>query len=93
MLDVRVVRLVARAIGWLFAADIAYHAVLAAIDSAHDAGDGNWAAAVGLFAIALIAAAIVIVALVAATRSLTRSGSRSPARRVDVDARPADAQD
>ena len=63
----------AQAIGWLFVVDIAYHAVLAAIDGAHAAGDGKWANAIALFAIGTVAAAIVVVALVAAKRSFTRT--------------------
>jgi len=84
---------VARAIGWLLVADLGYHGVLAAIDGAHAANDHRWAHAVGLFAIAVVATAFVVVALVAAKRSFTRSRSRSPARRVDVPTRPTDAQD
>jgi hypothetical protein len=70
---VRAARLVARAIGWLFVADIAYHAVLAVIDGGQAANDGKWANAAGLFAIGMAAAAIVVVALVAAKRSFTRT--------------------
>lgn len=65
----RVARLVARAIGWLFVAAIGYHAVLAVIEAVHAAGDGNWAHAGELITIAIVGAAIVIVAVIAALRT------------------------
>jgi hypothetical protein len=69
----RVARLVARAIGWLFVGVIAYHAVLAVIEGVQAADDGNWTHAAELIAIAVVAASIVVAAIVAATRSASRS--------------------
>ena len=59
----RVARLVARAIGWLFVVAIGYHAVLAAIEAVRAAHGGHWAHAGELIAIGIVAAAIVIVAI------------------------------
>jgi hypothetical protein len=70
---VRVTRLVARAIGWLFVAAIAYHAVLAVTEAVHAGDDGHWAHATGLMAIAIVATAIVVVAVIGAARSSTRT--------------------
>jgi hypothetical protein len=79
---VRVARLVARAIGWLFVGVIAYHSALASIEGVQAASDGNWAHATELIAIAIVAAAVVIGALVAAMRSFTRKrSSRARLRR------------
>jgi len=70
---VRVARLVARAIGWLFVGVIAYHAVLALIESGQAANDGNWTHAAELIAISAVATAIVLGALVSATRARSRT--------------------
>jgi hypothetical protein len=76
---VRVVRFSARAIGWVFVAFIAYHAVLAAMDAVDAAGGGNWLYAVELGAIALGATVLVVAAVVAALRALSRTRSaRTP---------------
>jgi hypothetical protein len=66
---VQVARNAARAIGWLFVALIAFHAVRAASQAHRAASDGNWAHAAELIAIALVATAIVFGALVSALRS------------------------
>jgi hypothetical protein len=68
-----VARRLAQAIGWVFVATIAYHAVKIAFDAAQAGADGNWSRAVGLAAVSLIAAAIVIAAVVSAARSTTRT--------------------
>lgn len=68
----RVARLVARAIGWLFVAAIGYHAILAMVEAGRAAHDGNWAHAAELVAIAIVGTAIVIVAVIAALRSRSR---------------------
>jgi len=60
-------------IGWLFVALIAYHAVLAAIQAVQAGSDRNWPYAAELGAIALVATLIVIAAVVAALRSLSRT--------------------
>jgi hypothetical protein len=76
---VRAARLAARAFGWLFVVFIAYHALLAA-NRARDAGhDGNWAYAIELAAIAIVATALVIGAVVVAVRGRSRTArSRTP---------------
>ena len=63
----------ARAIGWLFVAAIAYHAVLAAIQAEQAGSDGKWAHAVELVVIAIVATALVVAAVVTAMRSSTRA--------------------
>ena len=68
----RVARLVARVIGWVFVAVIGYHAVLAVIEGGQAANDGKWGHAIELLAIAVVAGAIVVAAVVAATRSASR---------------------
>jgi hypothetical protein len=73
---VRVARLIARVIGWLFVGVIAYHAVLAVIESAQAASDGNWGHAAELMTIAIVAAAIAVAALVGAFRSSTSTRDR-----------------
>ena len=65
----RAARLVAKAIGWIFVAVIGYHAVLAVIEGGQAVTDGNGGHAAELFAIAVVAGAIVVAAVVAATRS------------------------
>jgi hypothetical protein len=70
---VRVARLVAQAIGWVFVAVIAYHGFLAAIDTAHAVDDRNWSYAVELGTIAIVAMLVVGAAVVAALRSFTRT--------------------
>jgi Na+/serine symporter len=67
---------VARAIGWVFVALIAYHAVLAATQAVDAGDDGNWSYAVELAAIALVATMIVIAAVVTALRALSRTRRR-----------------
>jgi hypothetical protein len=57
----------------VFVAAIAYHGVWAAIDAVEAAGDGNWAYATELAAIAAVATAIVIGAAFTAVRSTTRT--------------------
>jgi hypothetical protein len=66
-------RLLARAIGWLFVAAIGYHAVLAVVDAVQAGADARWAYASELITIACIATAIVIVAVIGAVRSSTRT--------------------
>jgi hypothetical protein len=68
---VRVARVVARAIGWVFVAVIAYHAGLAVAEGVRAAHDGNWPHAAALVAVAAAGTAIVIAALIGAARAKT----------------------
>jgi hypothetical protein len=70
---VRVARLVARGIGWVFVAVIAYHAGLAVAEGVRAARDGNWPHAAELIAIAAVGTAIVVAALIGAARATTRA--------------------
>ena len=63
----------ARVIGWIFVVVIGYHAVLAGIESGQAADHRHWGHAIELLAIGVVAAAIVVAAVVAETRSWTRS--------------------
>ena len=69
----RVVRIVARAVGWTFVALIAYHGVVAAVDAVEAGADGNWWYAAELAAIARAATLLVSAAVVAALRAFTRT--------------------
>ena len=60
----QIARRVARGVAWLFVADIAYHAVLAAQKAVHAATHSNWSYAVEMTAIAIVAAALVVGAAV-----------------------------
>jgi ABC-type tungstate transport system substrate-binding protein len=66
---VRVARFVAQLIGWIFVGTIGYHAVLAVSEAAHSASKGNWAHAVELIVIAIVATALVVAAVVGALRA------------------------
>ena len=63
----------ARAVGWVFVALIAYHAVLATTQAVQAGKDGNWSYAIELGAIAIVATLIVVAAVFAALRSLSRT--------------------
>ncbi len=59
-----------QAIGWLFVAVIAYHAIRAWGQMARAASDHNWGYATELGAIALIATIVVLAAVQAAAKSV-----------------------
>jgi hypothetical protein len=63
----------ARAIGWLFVAVIAYHAVRAWGQAERAVSDGDWGHAAVVVSIALVATFVVIAAIVTALRA-SRAG-------------------
>jgi hypothetical protein len=63
----------ARAIGWLFVAVIAYHAVRAWGQTERAVSDGDWGHAAVVVSIALVATFVVIAAIVTALRA-SRAG-------------------
>ena len=69
---VRVVRVSARLIAWVFVAAIGYHALLAAGDAVDAARDGRWAHAAAYAAIALFAGALVVGAILYARAARPR---------------------
>ena len=69
MHGVQLAQKVARAIGWLFVAAVAFHAVRAWSQAARAASDGKWGHAAEVAVIAVIATAIVAAAIANATRS------------------------
>ena len=64
----------ARAVGWVFVALIAYHAVLATTQAVHAGKDGNWSYTIELGAIAIVATLIVVAAVFVALRSHSGTG-------------------
>jgi hypothetical protein len=64
-----VARRAARAIGWLFVAVIAYHAVRAWGQTERAVSDDHWGHAAVVVSIALVATFVVIAAIVTAVRA------------------------
>jgi hypothetical protein len=64
------VKVVARAIGWVFVAAIGYHAVRAWGQTARAVSDHNWGYAIELGAIAVVATIVVVAAILAAAKSV-----------------------
>jgi hypothetical protein len=62
----------ARAIGWVFVAFVAYHAALATEDAWRAGSDRSWAALVGYAAIAAAGVLVVIGAVVHAAQGARR---------------------
>jgi uncharacterized membrane protein required for colicin V production len=68
---------VARAIGWVFVAFVAYHAILAAGDAWSAAREGSWPRAAGFAAIALVGTALVVGAVAYARTTRRRVRRRT----------------